>query len=313
MLVSAKYALSVATGIGLWYSVGHTVPHLEAAALKLSGTASECPWKQIVALPASAARFAAIRSEVAARTSVKETDEKLGIVRVETPLRPFWIAVSGTEMKGPELLAYLITEQRWVAESNSAELVHPGDVVVDVGAHVGTFTAWSLQRGASKVVLFEPDPVNVECLRRNFVNEIADGRVILFPEGAWSSELSIDLNLGVANSGTGSMVYKEAGGRTIKVRVRPIDVMLKEAGVDKVNFIKMDIEGAEREAIKGAAATIRAHRPRMMLDSYHLPDDATVLPKLLTTLHPAYQEVCGPCEFNDNHGKRIAPHVTFYH
>ena len=51
----------------------------------------------------------------------------------------------------------------------------------------------------------------------------------------------------------------------------------------------------------------------MMLDSYHLPDDATVLPKLLASLQPAYQEVCGPCEFNNNHGSRIAPHVTFYH
>jgi hypothetical protein len=75
----------------------------------------------------------------------------------------------------------------------------------------------------------------------------------------------------------------------------------------------MDIEGAEREAIKGAAATIKANRPRMMLDSYHLPDDATVLPKLLASLQPSYQEVCGPCEFNNNHGSQISPHVTFYH
>ena len=54
--------------------------------------------------------------------------------------------------------------------------------------------------------------------------------------------------------------------------------MLRAVGVAKVDFIKMDIEGAERDALKGAAQTLKTYKPRLMLDMYHRPDDAVVLP-----------------------------------
>ena len=47
----------------------------------------------------------------------------------------------------------------------------------------------------------------------------------------------------------------------------------------------MDIEGAERQALRGALATLRRDRPRLMIDSYHRPDDLAVLPPLIRTAH----------------------------
>ena len=81
---------------------------------------------------------------------------------------------------------------------------------------------------------------------------------------------------------------------------------LKYIGHD---LIKMDIEGAEREALRGAAGTLRRFKPRLMLDSYHRPDDSTVLPQVIGALRSDYRMLCGPCELGD----RIAPHVTFYY
>jgi hypothetical protein len=88
--------------------------------------------------------------------------------------------------------------------------------------------------------------------------------------------------------------------------------MVAEYKMSRVDFIKMDIQGAEREALKSAAETLRKWRPRLALDSYHLPDDAALLPNVIAAANPDYHLECGPCERNTNHGDRISPHVTFY-
>jgi FkbM family methyltransferase len=74
--------------------------------------------------------------------------------------------------------------------------VRQGDIVLDAGANVGVFTRKALWAGAAKVIAIEPGPENLECLRRNFAAEIADGRVVLYPKGIWDKDdvlkLSID-------------------------------------------------------------------------------------------------------------------------
>jgi FkbM family methyltransferase len=286
--------------------------YVQAAWMKISGKAPECPWSKVVSLPVDAERFRVIKEETEKLLRVTDVDAALDAYRIESPDRPFWIRRKGEDMDGKSLLAYLLTEQKWVAELDPPVAVRKGDWVIDVGGHVGVFTNHALKLGAEKVFIVEPDPVNVECIRRNFRDEIAAQRVIVIPEGAWSKTSSIELNLSVANSGTGSMMYKEQGAQTIVVPVRPIDDMVAVHKMPRVDFIKMDIEGAEREALKGAAQTLNKWRPRLALDSYHLPDDAALLPKVIAAANPAYQFECGPCERNTNHGDRISPHVTFY-
>ncbi len=307
----AKSSIAIAVGIGAYFALfGQS--YASAVSMKVSGSAPECPWRRLLAMPSDALRFVEIREAIAKQMSVIDSDASLDIQLVKTAGRPFWIRKGGNDMGGQTLLAYLIGEQEWIGESDPGATVRKGDWVIDVGAHVGVFTDRALRLGAEKVFMVEPDPINVECLRRNFSKELALGRVILIAEGAWSKKGSMDLNTGVANSGTGSMMYKEAGSRTVSVPVRPIDDMVAEYKAPRIDFIKMDIEGAEREALKGAAATLKRWRPRMALDSYHLPDDAVVLPQVIFAANADYQTTCGPCELNTNHGKRISPHVTFY-
>jgi FkbM family methyltransferase len=93
------------------------------------------------------------------------------------------------------MLANLLAEHRWMAELNPSEGVRPGDIVIDCGAHVGVFTHTALARGASQVVAVEPEPSNLECLRRNFATEIATGRVIVVGVGVWDSPGILRLNI----------------------------------------------------------------------------------------------------------------------
>lgn len=305
--------LACLVGLGVWFLAAGGFVYFQVVGMKLWGAAPECPWKRVLSLPGDAGRFGALQTGYLSKVPVVEADDERGIQRVASPLRPFWVSKAGGEMSGPDLIAYLLTEHSWVEERHAAELVQAGDTVIDCGAHVGVFTASALRRGARRVIMIEPDPVNVECLRRNFRAELESGRVTLVPEGAWSEHGTIELHTGVANSGTGSMMHKEEGSVTVRVPVRPIDDMVRTLGVERVDFIKMDIEGAEREALKGAARTLAKFRPRLMLDSYHLPDDPVVLPALIRKIEPSYAMTCGPCELNMNEREaRIMPHVTFY-
>jgi FkbM family methyltransferase len=186
-------------------------------------------------------------------------------------------------------------------------LVREDDVVIDVGAHVGVFVATALSRGARIVVAVEPDPRNVECLRRNFPAEIDAGRVRVVAEGAWSSVGTLQLHLGTTSAWNSFVTNQQS--RTIDVPVRPLDEIVKELALERVDYIKMDIEGAEREALKGSMGVLKRDHPTVMLDSHQLADDMDVLPELILGVDPRYRMICGACQFEHN---LLVPHVTFY-
>ncbi|MBV6434533.1 MAG: hypothetical protein IANPNBLG_04786 [Bryobacteraceae bacterium] len=280
---------------------------------KAVGGDQPCPWKQLAQYPWATGRFADLQAEIGSIVRVEREDPVLPIQLMKTRGRSFWIKKAGGDRDGKGTLAYVLAEQKWISQYAGANNVKPGDVVVDVGAHIGTFDDDALSRGAKKAILVEPDPVNVECIRRNFAKEIAEGKVIVVPEGAWSSRATLEFSTGVANSGTGSFVLHEKGGAAIKVPVRPLDEILAQLGVDRIDYLKMDIEGAEREALKGASRTLAKSRPVIMLDHYHLPDDAVVLPKVIREANPAYQPDCVLCS-PDRLGRpdRFIPYSVFY-
>jgi FkbM family methyltransferase len=283
--------------------------------VKTAGTNVGCPWWKVLTLPLAVNHSQAILRRASASLQVVQTDPALGIEQIRTETRPFWIKSAGTEMDGQHLLAFVIAEQQWISESSADYNVRPGDVVVDVGAHIGSFGDDALRKGASKVIMVEPDPVNVECIRRNFREEIASGKVILVPEGAWSKADTLTFKIGVSNSGTGTFVLADPGHtQEMQVPVRPLDDMLRNIGVSKVDFIKMDIEGAEREALKGAGSTLAHSKPRLMMDMYHLPDDAVVLPQVIMSLNSSYKMACTACSRDKQEGGyRVKPYATFFY
>lgn len=309
--------IAVAAMVALTIFVGGRLaaqdPWARAVALKVTGRESACPWGQLLAAPWSLKRFGQLQVEMAKSIQPIATDTALGIQQYATPTRSFWIPNSGHLMNGPALLAYVLAEQVWLGERAPDRMVKAGDVVMDVGAHIGTFGDDALRRGAAKVIMVEPDPVNQECIRRNFKEEIASGRVILVPEGAWNSESTLDFHVGVGNSGNGSFVEAETESRVLRVPVRPIDQMMTRLGIDKLDFVKMDIEGAERQALAGAQNTLSRFRPRLMLDAYHLPNDHEVLPDVIRAGNAAYQMYCAACATGRHkEDQRLIPYSLFF-
>lgn len=74
-----------------------------------------------------------------------------------------------------------------------------------------------------------------------------------------------------------------------KVTSITIDAFVEKESISKIDFIKMDIEGAERDALKGAERTIRAFKPKLAISIYHLDDDYSVIPQIINNIRSDYE------------------------
>jgi FkbM family methyltransferase len=132
-----------------------------------------------------------------------------------------------------------------------------GDVVVDVGAHIGTFTirASKMVGDAGKVIAIEPEPQNIALLKRN-VEANALQNVVIVPEGIWSSKGKQKFYLSPETWGHSYLSQIAKSTEYNEIEMDTLDCVLSELNLNKVDFIKMDIEGAEIEALKGMEQTL---------------------------------------------------------
>ena len=201
----------------------------------------------------------------------------------KTPLGRFW----GTERDGRELDLLMLEQAGGDIYEQGRVSVHDSDVVIDVGAHLGTFTRIALQHGARLVVAIEPDPVNAACFNRTFADEIAEQRVRLVEAAAWHSPGSLQFEVGGASQ-TGHVASSHAA-KSVAVRAVTLDGLVAELALGRVDFIKMDIEGAERHALGGARKLLSTHQPRLAICIYHTPDDPDVVPRVIREANASYQ------------------------
>lgn len=141
---------------------------------------------------------------------------------------------------------------------------------VDGGAHVGT---WSklMAEAFTKVVAFEPSPDTFECLLFNMrALEQVQCEPFALGSGPGAVSMTIDAaNAARANTGARRV---QAGG---DIAVRTID----SYQLDRVGFIKLDIEGSEPMALQGAAATIARCKPIVLFENKRLWHRYFGLPK----------------------------------
>ena len=77
--------------------------------------------------------------------------------------------------------------------------------------------------------------------------------------------------------------------RAVTVRAVTLDGLVDELKLDRVDFIKMDIEGAERHALAGASRLLAAYKPRLAICIYHAADDPDVVPRVVLAANDNYQ------------------------
>jgi hypothetical protein len=79
------------------------------------------------------------------------------------------------------------------------------------------------------------------------------------------------------------------GHESLQVTTISIDDLVKVKNLPRVDFIKMDIEGAELSALKGAEQTLRDFRPRLAISLYHNESDLIEIPEFINSLNLGYE------------------------
>jgi len=131
-----------------------------------------------------------------------------------------------------------------------------------------------------KILAFEPNPESYKiCLAKS--EEYANVQVQNY--GLWneSTEMNFDNN---ANPGAAHITTDHTA--SVKIKTIQLDEVLKG---EKATFIKMDIEGAELNALKGAKETITKYRPTLAISMYHKPEDIWEIPSYILSIHPDYK------------------------
>jgi FkbM family methyltransferase len=160
-----------------------------------------------------------------------------------------------------------------------------GDRIIDAGACFGdTALAFAARVGSSgRIVSFEIDPINLSIAKHNLELNPELARRIDLRECALAQD---DTPLYLHGSGPGASVSPRPSGHPLAVTT--IDALVRRHDLDRVDFIKMDIEGAERLALAGAAETLRRDRPALAISIYHRPDDLWQIPLFLDSLRIGY-------------------------
>jgi FkbM family methyltransferase len=239
---------------------------------------SECPLDEASAQPSE---------RLAAKIKFERTEANLDLWN--TPEGRIWT------VHGEKTLPFLMEEEQRDAYEPPGHEVRRGDIVLDCGANIGMFVRKALSRGAGLVVAIEPAPSTLDALRRNFDAEIRAKRVIVYPKGVWDRDTEMDLTINETNEGGDSVVLGDSGPK-VRVPLTTIDKIVAELNLPRVDFIKMDIEGAEKPAIRGAKNTIQRFRPRMSLSSEHFTDDFIAIPALVKSIEPRYSYLGCDCE-----------------
>jgi FkbM family methyltransferase len=154
-----------------------------------------------------------------------------------------------------------------------SECLKPGDTAIDVGAHVGFFTMQmaALVGPSGKIYAFEPYDQNAELLERSVSENHFSDRIVFqrAAAGATTGSATLSFPAETLNSGGAYLLRNGdqplAGNRTATVPLVALDDLpLKRP----VRFIKLDVEGAEPQVIRGAARVLKDDRP-VVLSELH--------------------------------------------
>jgi FkbM family methyltransferase len=128
---------------------------------------------------------------------------------------------------------------------NRIKRIHEGDIVVDLGGNMGIFNRWAYSQGAKRVISFEPDKRYFKLLSLN-----TDPRSLLF-NGAVSNQVG-ELELHESSHLGGSNVFgTQENAKKYKVRTYTLDYLFECGLIEHIDFLKVDIEGAEHLAFGG--------------------------------------------------------------
>ena len=187
------------------------------------------------------------------------------------------------------IYAHLKIKQYEYINDNVTIKIAPDDIILDCGACWGDTALFFANELSEKghVYSFEFIPNNIMVFHKNIeTNANLKDKITLIPNPL--DEFN-NKKLYYIDNGPGSRVVSEpVAGYDIIFTIN-IDYFFEKYKLEKIDFIKMDIEGAELPALRGAVKTIRQFRPKLAISIYHSMDDFVNIAAYLHSLNLDYK------------------------
>ncbi len=160
----------------------------------------------------------------------------------------------------------------YTVNANSEKYIYPyidlkSGIFIDVGAHIGKYSIKVGMNPNVKVIALEPEQYNFTLLEKNIVlNKLKN--IICINKGAFSTQGGIPFYLADVGDGTHSVYRQSDRSKPGLIDVDTLDnIIINQLNLNGgINLIKIDVEGAEVEVLKGAKRVIAKNRPALMIE-----------------------------------------------
>lgn len=169
-------------------------------------------------------------------------------------------------------------------ELNDHVSVKENDVVIDCGANIGIFSAIASKKNAVSYA-FEPS----KRIRDRYTDVTAkeNGSIIVCPFALGNENGTVFFENNTSSIGS-SKLGTENSENVEEVQITKLDDYVESNGINQIDFIKADIEGAERDMLTGATRILKEMAPKLAICTYHNPDDKEVLENIVRKANPHY-------------------------
>lgn len=160
----------------------------------------------------------------------------------------------------------VMTTEIWEPYVKSVFRTKKNDVIIDVGAHIGTYVILNVNKvgKAGKIIALEPDHINSNILEKNIeINRIKN--VILIKKAA-GKEIGT-VNLSLVSDPMLSKIGNHTVGDNVKVECITLNSLIDELSLEDVHWLKIDAEGYELEVLRGSNIIIEKFHPKIIIET----------------------------------------------
>lgn len=212
---------------------------------------------------------------------------EFGNVKIYNPLlKDELLKKSFYETFGDELLPGIYNDYSLVVDGayeNGEITANPGEYIIDAGANIGLFACYAAAKGC-KVFACEPGSKSLEILDEQ--RKLYD-LINIIPLGL--SDESGQIDFYESEDSVLDSIYMPRGNTTKRtIEIDTIDNLVSKGIIPHVDYIKADIEGAERYMLRGAKETLRKMAPKLSICTYHYKDDPEVIEEIIKEANSNY-------------------------